>query len=173
MSIQQCRDIATTRNGKCLSSNFVTHRHKLRWYCNETQQEFTASLQEVINGKWCDKKEAEAEEEAEEMESFMKEEDKNDKIKEVLYKLTGKEFSSSKPRWLYGLELDGYNEELELGYIIKTVNCYKALLGSDDVSPYIEYMTIKELAINNDKVIIEIPYWVKNFEDYIIDKLES
>jgi len=107
------------------------------------------------------------------MESFVKEEDKNDKIREVLHKLTGKEFMTSKPRWLYGLELDGYNEELELGYIIKNIDCYKALLGGDDVSSYVEYMTIKELAINNDTVIIEIPYWVKNFEDYIIDKLES
>lgn len=170
MSIQQCRDIAITRNGKCLSNTFVTHRHKLRWYCNETQQEFIASLQDVMNGKWGDNTTPSVEEE---IESFVKEEDKNDKIREVLHKLTGKEFMTSKPRWLYGLELDGYNEELELGYIIKNIDCYKALLGGDDVSSYVEYMTIKELAINNDTVIIEIPYWVKNFEDYIIDKLES
>lgn len=166
MSIQQCRDIATTLNGKCLSNNFVTYKHKLKWYCNESRQEFTASLQEVLNGKWCNKSTVVEEKE---MESLSK----NDKIRNVLHSLTNKEFPAAKPRWLYGLELDGYNEELELGYIIKTVDCYKALLGNDNVSPYIEYMTIKELAINNDTVIIEIPYWVENFEDYIIDKLDS
>lgn len=170
MSIQQCRDIANTRNGKCLSNNFVTYKHKLKWYCNETQQEFTASLQEVLNGKWCNKSDVLVEES--EMKSFV-EENRNNKIQEVLHKLTGKEFLPSKPRWLYGLQLDGYNEELELGYIIKTTDCYKALLGSDNVSSYVEYMTIKELAINNDTVIIDIPYWVENFEDYIIDRLES
>ena len=79
MSIQQCRDIANTRNGKCLSTKFVTHKHKLKWYCNETQQEFAASLQEVLNGKWSDKTDVLVEER--EMESFV-EENKNDKIQE-------------------------------------------------------------------------------------------
>lgn len=52
--IEKMREIAKSKGGKCLSTEYFTSRTKLKWECGECEQEFWASPEYVKNdNKWC------------------------------------------------------------------------------------------------------------------------
>jgi hypothetical protein len=51
-TIEEMKERAKKRNGKCLSSNYITARTKLLWECAEKHQ-WEAAPYNIKSGKWC------------------------------------------------------------------------------------------------------------------------
>jgi hypothetical protein len=171
-TIYDCHELARNKNAQCLSGRFVAMQSPLTWMCNKHKLKFETSLTGVFNGKWC---------EACSLDITPKVASGPEPIAKTIYEkayvamknITNKEFAPIKPKWLYGLELDGYNEELDIAYVIKTAECYKSMMGVGSIEQYIEYLAKKEICLENDVTLIEIPYWVTEIEDYLSDKLDA
>jgi hypothetical protein len=54
LTIEQMRDIATNKRGKCLSAEYFDALTKLEWECSEGHT-WEAIPNSVINGSWCPK----------------------------------------------------------------------------------------------------------------------
>ena len=105
---------------------------------------------------------------------IIKEEDnKNNfivKCRNAMKKLTGSAFEEVEPRWLYGMSLDGYNEDLMIAFLVKPEVLHPPLL-LDHLGEYIKYEKKRELCEINDISVIEIPFWVSNLDAYLDDYL--
>lgn len=54
LTINDAKEIAYKKNGKCLSSEFITTKNKLKWKCNVCKHEWLACLDSVKNrNTWC------------------------------------------------------------------------------------------------------------------------
>lgn len=51
-SINDMREVAKIRNGKCLSVAYVNNKTKLLWKCSE-EHKWEATPHDIINGSWC------------------------------------------------------------------------------------------------------------------------
>lgn len=51
-SLQHCIDVAVSRNGTCLSSQYVNNSTKMRWQCKEGHQ-WDAKYNTIQQGSWC------------------------------------------------------------------------------------------------------------------------
>ena len=52
-TIEQMREIAKSRGGRCLSENYVSTHSKLLWQCSEGHTPWEATPAHVKNGTWC------------------------------------------------------------------------------------------------------------------------
>tara|TARA_B110000908_G_scaffold53834_1_gene65605 strand:+ start:1164 stop:1703 length:540 start_codon:yes stop_codon:yes gene_type:complete len=174
-TIYDCHELAHNKNGQCLSGKFIAMHSILEWNCNKHKVKFTSSLKDVFGGKWCEACKVEKRlptPPVVKIESISNPVTINKTIYEKAYdamrNITDKEFTAYKPEWLYGLELDGYNEELEIAYVIKRLECYEPNSKS-----YVEHLAKKELCLENDITLIEVPYWVVATKTFLIDKLDA
>lgn len=175
-TIYDCHELARNKNAQCLSGKFIAMQSPLDWICNKHKLKFVTSLAGIFNGKWCDA----CTTEVSLPKVVLKIESGPDPIPKTIYekayvsmkKITNAEFTPAKPRWLYGLGLDGYCEDIEIAYVIQTEECYKSMMGQGSITPCVEHLGKKELCLENDVTLIEIPYWVTEVEDYLSDKLD-
>ena len=99
-TIQDMRRLAESRGGKCLSKSYVRQNSKLLWQCKDGHQ-WKAVPNSIKNGNWCPKCSINYGEE----------------IARAYFEAVFQEkFKRERPDWLEGLELDGYNEDLELAF---------------------------------------------------------
>jgi hypothetical protein len=53
LSIEAMQELAGSRNGHCLSTEYVNAHHKLRWRCGDCLHEWSATPSSVMRGSWC------------------------------------------------------------------------------------------------------------------------
>ena len=53
--LQELREISHSRNGRCLSTNYISSNHKLQFQCNVCDYIWEASPNAIKNGTWCPK----------------------------------------------------------------------------------------------------------------------
>lgn len=169
-TIEELKKIAVERGGKLLSKNYVHHRDKLQWECKFGHKWWTSS--DVIkNGKkWCPACQTSYGENI---------------TREIFNKLFNKEFVKIKPDWLLNpktnrnLELDGYNEELNIAFEYDGVQHFnkKKVFNKKYDFAYSLYRDKlkKELCEKKGVLLISIPYTIehKNIKDYVITELKK
>lgn len=105
LQIQEMRQIAEQRGGKCLSTHYVNAHTKLLWECAEGHH-WKATPNHIKTGTWCP-----------ECSSGL-----GERIcRELFEQIFGKRFPKSFPRWLVNekgnqMELDGYCPSLKLAF---------------------------------------------------------
>jgi hypothetical protein len=99
-TIDEMRQIALDRGGKCLSAEYQNASTKLRWKCAK-KHVWEASADSIKHmSSWCPNCRF-----------------KNEQLcREIVEEMTGQPFAKQKPKWLEGLELDGYNDALGLAF---------------------------------------------------------
>ncbi|WP_052728592.1 hypothetical protein [Domibacillus tundrae] len=164
LSIEELQKIAKSREGNLLSNKYINAHTLLEWQCNNGHV-FRMSANSVKNDHWCRDCRFNINEA---------------KCRFILEKLTAKPFKSNK-RILKGLELDGYNSELNLGFEYNGIQHYQFIKffhkteedfikrRADDKR---KQKMCNELGIN----LIIIPYTLENDESlfsFICEKLDE
>lgn len=99
-TIAEVRQLATDRGGVLLSKSYTNNKELLKWRCSNSH-EFKLNLHNLLNGQWCRKCSSGIGEEY---------------VRYVLEGVFNEKFPKTKPNWLGGLELDGYNKKLKLAF---------------------------------------------------------
>jgi hypothetical protein len=55
MSISEMQEVAKTKGGKCLSTNYINNQTKLEWKCSKGHRWFATAANIKNHGKWCPK----------------------------------------------------------------------------------------------------------------------
>ena len=110
LSLSECKTIAEARGGECLSTEYKNSGTKMKWRCN-LGHEWEAVFSEIKNGKtWCPQCSS----------------SRTEKLcRNIFEKLLLKPFPTKRPQWLEKLELDGYNEELNIAFEYNGIQHYK------------------------------------------------
>ena len=102
------------------------------------------------------------------------------KCREYLEETFHCKFRKCNPTWLHGLQLDGYNEKLQLAFEYQgqqhyDPNTYFNTLYCDNGLKYKKQVqrdqTKRSKCIINNVTLIEIPYFVPNIDDYLYEQL--
>ena len=106
--IEKCRDMAKSKNGECLSTEYINKRQKLLWKCH-LGHEWESRSQDVLNGSWCP-----ICNDGELIGEHV--------CREFMERIFNAKFPRKRPVWLKNdetngrCELDGYNEELKIAF---------------------------------------------------------
>ena len=158
-NIEKCKEyVKKEHNGKCLESDYVSNRTKMKWECFEGHQ-WEAVWEHISSGHWCP-----------ECASF-----KTEKIcKKLIQKKLGFEFK--KTRFFIDnqrYEWDGYNEEHKVAFEYQGYqhyiypNRFHKTLKIHEAAKQRDIEKVKYAKENGIKLII-IPYIEeKNLESYI------
>lgn len=160
-TIEEAKEIAKQRSGECLSDKYVNNVTNLLWKCH-SGHEWPATLASVISAEtWCPKCRINIGEEV---------------TRTVFNAMFGVIFDKIRPKWLNGLELDGYNETLKLAFEYNGQQHYKFsklyYKTEDDLKAQQTRDKQKnELCIKKKIKLITVPYTVKfyDIQQYIID----
>ena len=103
--LEQAQKIAVTRGGECLSAEYKTNNSPLMWKC-ANGHEWKAALSDIRKGTWCPTCGSGVRERL---------------CRHWMESITGKSFPKIRPAWLVNtrenrMELDGYCEELKIGF---------------------------------------------------------
>ena len=52
LTLKDCQDLAESKGGKCLSTEYKNSKTKMKWQCSENH-EWEAKLDNIRYGKWC------------------------------------------------------------------------------------------------------------------------
>lgn len=131
-TLEEIKDLAKGRDGKCLSDNYVNDMTKMIWSCSENHI-WRASPNNIKSGKWCPTCSKGIGERT---------------CRLSFEKIFGEEFNSIRPDWLKNIsgnkmELDGFNEKLKIAFEHQGRQHYS------DSNVNIRY--IKQSTIENDK----------------------
>lgn len=173
LTISYCKQLAREKGGRCLSKEYNNVRNKLLWEC-EFGHVWFATLKNVkYNNTWCSR-----------CSGFRSEE----KCREIFEQLLSIPFNKVRPRWLREskanncLELDGYNEDLNLAFEYHGKQHYEYIPHfhrngpSDLVAQQHRDRIKKEICERKGITIIEIPYYYTHINSnamrsYIINEL--
>lgn len=100
LTIEEMKRIAFLRGGECLSMEYVNSSSKLLWKCARGHKWKAIPAKIKHCGHWCPYC------------RFKNE----DECRKIIERLTKKKFPKKRPNWLGGLELDGYNSQLEIAF---------------------------------------------------------
>ena len=93
--------------------------------------------------------------------------------REAIKKVIGKEFPSTWPSFLKGLQYDGYNEELKIAIEYHGIQHYKPVkkFGGEKKFKKIQERDARKIKLSklNNITLIIVPYTVTNFEKYFED----
>ena len=102
LTIEQCKEFAISKNGECLSEEYKNNKTKLNWKCSEGHEWSQCFSVLKSQGCWC---------------PVCSKNNKSENVcREILEHKFCKKFPTKRPKFLKGLELDGYNEELNLAF---------------------------------------------------------
>ncbi|WP_423798172.1 zinc-ribbon domain-containing protein [Neobacillus sp. SAB-20_R2A] len=99
-TIEDMKVLAKEKEGKCLSDVYINAREKLLWECKKGHT-WEATPDNVKRGSWCPT-----------CKIFINEE----KCRFIVQNLTGKSFPKIRSIFNNAFELDGYNDELKIGF---------------------------------------------------------
>lgn len=97
-------------------------------------------------------------------------------VRKVVEEVTGWKFPKTKPKWLNGLELDGYNEKHEVAFEYQGECHYKPIFGKVALtSAKLRDDRKRKMCEYNDVLLIRIPYWKteEQVRDLVERKLEE
>ena len=97
-TIREMKELAISRNGRCLSENYRGISEPLEWEC-ENKHTWFACAASILRGGWCPQCRNHTQEE---------------KCRYVLDQITGEKFP--KDRKTIGMELDGFSQNLSLAF---------------------------------------------------------
>lgn len=103
---------------------------------------------------------------------------KEQETREILETLYASPFPKQRPKWLNGMELDGYNEELGLAFEYQGEQHYHyhpKLFHKKGIKKFLEQhfrdkIKVKLCQENNVKLVV-IPYYIKNKEEFILNSI--
>nr|QBK88384.1 MAG: hypothetical protein LCMiAC01_00480 [Mimivirus LCMiAC01] len=165
LTLEQMQEIAIQREGKCLSDKYINGKTKLLWECANRHQWLAAPMYVKNKTTWC---------------PVCNNHIKEQICRQIFEKIfNDKKFTSIRPKWLMGkkgypLELDGYNEQLKLGFEYngeqhyKSIPIFKNNLKEQQARDKLKVLICKEKGVN----LIVIPYTIKpeNFQEFIINR---
>ena len=156
--LEQCHAIAEIRGGKCLSDKYTGKNVPMKWECSRGHQWIVPFEHIKYDNTWCPN-------------CLYKNEQECRDIMERLYQ---KPFPKCRPSFLKGLELDGYNEELKIGFEYDGIQHYQPMScwgGDDAFRRQKERDFIKQNLCDEHKIgIIRIPYNIIDKEEFINNK---
>jgi hypothetical protein len=170
-TIEDMRTIAEERGGKCLSSDFQGVKSPIHWEC-AFGHKWIAVPESIIDGRWCPECSKGYSERI---------------VRSYFEQMFGKKFTTKRPVWLvnsdgYRMELDGYNEVLQLAFehqglqhkvehsfFHSTEHAFTKRLQDDN--------TKRKLCEDHSVNLIEVPQLFRDIEledlfDYIIQETE-
>ncbi len=101
LTIAECKEFAISKNGKCISTEYKNNKTKMKWKCSE-DHEWGATFHDIKNGgRWCPQCSSGRSEQL---------------CREIFEEHFQAKFPNVRPDFLEGLELDGYNEELNTAF---------------------------------------------------------
>lgn len=148
LTLEHCIQHAEAKGGKCLSTEYINDDTHMEWECKEGHK-WSANFHNMRNkDAWCPR-----------CNLFRSE---NMSI-EALEKCSGEKFPKVKPRFLNGLELDGYNEDLHIALEYQGEQHYKYSKFFHGTKERFEKQLErdkkkKEILSNHNIDLIEIPY---------------
>lgn len=109
-TIKICKDFALKKNGKCLSEKYVNALTKMKWEC-ESNHKWETAFNEIKNrGSWC---------------PYCSKSRSEKLCREIFENHFQEKFPTRRPKFLHGLELDGYNKELNISFEYNGIQHYK------------------------------------------------
>jgi len=165
LSIDIAKNIAKERKGECLSNEYKDLLTKLEWKCNYNHK-WKANLNSVKNvNSWCPYCNVNTGEEI------------TRNIMELLFE---DKFIRCRPKWLNGLELDGYCESKKIAFEYDGKQHFEFIKMFHQNQEGFEDRLMKdkqknELCEMNHIILLRIPYNVKfdEIKSYIINKSEE
>lgn len=110
LTLEECQAVATERGGECLSTEYINNNNHMLWRCSDGH-EWTAVYNSIKNQQsWCPEC------------SFGKSEQL---CREIFEKNLLEKFPNVRPKFLKGLELDGYNKSLNIAFEYQGEQHYK------------------------------------------------
>jgi hypothetical protein len=106
LSLEECQKLAISREGECLSTEYINNQTHMEWKCKEGHT-WSAVFNSVKQGySWC---------------PYCSKSRSEKLCREILEEYIGLRFPSIRPDWLknitgYNLELDGVCEDLKLAF---------------------------------------------------------
>jgi len=107
LTLEECQELAISREGECLSTEYINNQTHMKWKCKEGHTWF-AVFNSVKQGySWC---------------PYCSKSRSEKLCREILEEYTGLPFASIRPDWLkngvsgHNLELDGFCEDLRLAF---------------------------------------------------------
>jgi hypothetical protein len=166
-TLKDCQELAEKKEGKCLSEEYINNATKLIWECKFKHQ-WQAKFTDIkYNNSWC---------------PHCNDLIYEPKVRQIFEKIFNKSFPKTRPKWLkndktnYTLELDGYNQELNLAFEYNGEFHYgeiKGLVTSLEEQQYRDRIKIK-LCMEKGVDLIIVPYTEKNnLEEFIIKELKK
>jgi len=163
-SIELAQKLAISKLGKCLSTEYISYHEKLTWQCYNGHV-WQAQLRNIVDGTWCPKCKLSMGEEITRC------------IFEILFNT---DFPKVRPTWLNGLEIDGYNETLKLGFEYDGIQHYEFVkrfhVTEDNFKKQQERDILKDKLFNDNKVnVIRIPYTIEydKIKDHICQECDK
>jgi len=158
LTIEEMDTLAQSKDGECLSKEYINNKTKLKWKCNKDGNIWDASAGNKLKRTWCP--------------LFASK--KTEYIcKEYLENKTKFKFPKCRPLWLNGLELDGYCKELNLAFEYNGIQHYRVVPFFHKTKKDFESLQErdrlkKKLCKENNIKLIIIPH---NFNCYDCNKL--
>lgn len=162
-SLNDVKNLAKSRGGECLTGIYKNDTENLTWKC-QFGHIWEAPFSRVKFGSWCPKCKVNYGEE---------------KVRLVFENLLKRKFS--KTRKALGnskLELDGYNEELKLGFEHQGQQHYEVIehfhTNEKGFSKIVERDNLKRILCKESNItLIEVPYYVSMDDDYLIEYVKA
>lgn len=149
-TIDVLREIAINKGGTCLSNEYVNMNTKYRWKCS-SNHEWNASFDNIKRGKWC---------------PFCANLSliNEQYCKYIFESIFERNFQKAYPKWLKSIknrqmELDGYNEELQVAFEYNGIHHYKK--GYKTLNRTLNDQLKKKLCNDHKILLIVIPYTIK------------
>lgn len=170
LTIGSMQEHAKSLGGYCLSNEYINSHEKLQWQCAEGHQ-WEARPMNIRRGTWC---------------PFCSQSTKEMICRNIIENLTGFKFVKIRPQWLTNpetgssLELDGYCDELKIGFEYQGRQHYEYIEYFHQTKSDFKYRMkldrMKRKLCDKEGIqLIEIPYFIKieNLPDYIRNSLTS
>lgn len=156
-TLEYVQQIASVRGGSCLSVEYVNLDALMSWRCAEGHV-WETSFDNILRGEtWCPCCSYRSEKEC----------------RALFETLLGRVFIKCRPKWLEGLELDGYCEELRLAFEYQGAQHYHRR-GEQDLKTQQERDRRKaELCDDNLVTLVVVPYWVRDMRTFVDLKLRE
>ncbi|PQP90949.1 hypothetical protein CPT76_03795 [Paenibacillus sp. AR247] len=165
-TIEDVKEYAKSKGGLCLSNSYENNRSKLKWQCAEKHQ-WSASFHDIkVDNTWCPH-----------CYKFYSE----DKVRFIFETLFNCPFKKNRKALSDNLELDGFNEELQLAFEYHGIQHYKQdsffFKSKKEFEQRKQLDNLKEqLCLQKGIKLIIIPYDSYSSDDsllqYIVEQLK-
>ena len=159
-TLEVARNVAKRKLGHCLSEKYIGADKPLLWECYYGHTWKTRLLAVKNANTWCPKCKINIGEEI---------------TRRMFEILLNENFVKVKPKWLQGLELDGFSEKLKLAWEYDGEQHYKFIKFFHRTQQHYEYRLGKDklktkLCEENNVILIRVPYYVgyDDLSDYIV-----